>query len=83
MYLGSGGIIMQALFPLDLKIGRTCSITFLKVATGVGTTPPPQMVPTTALEWESSGSVELFIAHGTVAKDVKDKGCSALGFGLH
>ncbi len=27
---------MQGLVPFDLKIGRTCSITFLKVVTGVG-----------------------------------------------
>ncbi len=75
--------MMQALFPLDLKIGRTCSITFLKVATGVGTTPPPQMVPTTALEGEGSGSIELLISHSTVTEDVKDKGRSALGSGFH
>jgi hypothetical protein len=41
------------------------------------------MVPATALEGESSSTVKLLIAHGTITEDVKDKGHSAFGFGFH
>ncbi len=33
---------MQDLSPLAFKIGKTCSITFLKISSGVGVTFPPR-----------------------------------------